>query len=129
MQALLSTPPLALASFALCGAALLAERLARLGLHGAATPERLAPLVFWLALCGAFGAFWLLAALRLAGLASSPPNRLTSLGALATAALGAWLAPIELGPWPATPLVLALSATCFATAFLLRFAPRARAAR
>lgn len=123
MQALLSTPPLALATFAFCVAALLVERIALVWLRGAAAPALLTPFVFWLAIASALGAFWLLNALRLAGLVSSPPNRLTSLGALATAALGAFLARLELGPGPGTPLALALSATCFATAFLLHVAP------
>lgn len=124
MRALLSTPPLALAAFAFCAAALIAERLALLWLRGAATPARLAPLALVLAVCAALGAFWLLHALRFAGLASPPPTRATSFGALATAAIGAFLAPIDLGPGPGTPLVFALSATCFATAFLLHFAPQ-----
>ena len=118
-RALLASPPLALASFALCSALLLTERML-VGLALGADPELVnAPYAYWIAVASAFGAFWLVNALRLAGLLSSPPNRLTSLGAFASAALGAILAPIELGGLAAELLVLGVSAACFATFFLL----------
>jgi membrane-associated protein len=63
MQALLSTPPLALATFAFCIAVLLVERIALVWLRGAAAPALLTPFVFWLAISSALGAFWLLNAL------------------------------------------------------------------
>jgi hypothetical protein len=118
-RALLSCPPLALATFALTCAGLLFERLLA-GVALASDPHTvIAPLAFWIALSAAFGAFWLVNALRLAGLLGSPPNRLTSAGAFATAALGAILAPVELGGVAADALVIALSSACFATFFLL----------
>ena len=118
-RALLSSPPLALAAFALSSAALLFERLL-LGVARRADPETVfAPLLFWIAVATAFGAFWLVNALRLAGLLASPPNRLTSAGALATAAAGAMLAPVDLGGLAADALVVGLSSACFATFFLL----------
>jgi hypothetical protein len=118
-RALLSCPPLALATFALTSTALLFERLL-VGVALGADPHAVvAPLAFWIALLLAFGAFWLVNALRLAGLLASPPNRLTSAGAVATAALGAILAPVELGGLAADALVIALSTTCFATFLLL----------
>jgi hypothetical protein len=118
-RALLSSPPLALAAFALSSAALLGERLL-VGVERGADPQTaLAPLAFWIAVMLVFGAFWLVNALRLAGLLASPPNRLTSAGAFATAALGAILAPVDLGGLSADLLVIGLSTTCFATFFLL----------
>lgn len=118
-RALLASPPLALAAFALSSAALLFERLV-VGVARRADPETvLAPLLFWIAVSTAFGAFWLVNALRLAGLLASPPNRLTSAGALATAAAGAILAPVDLGGLPADALAVGLSTACFATFFLL----------
>ena len=117
-RALLSGPPLALAAFALSSAALLFERL--LGGVARADPETVfASLLFWIAVSTAFGAFWLVNALRLAGLLASPPNRLTSAGALATAAAGAILAPVDLGGPAADALAVGLSSVCFATFFLL----------
>ena len=118
-RALLSSPPLALASFALASAALLFERLL-VGVARGADPETVvAPLLFWIAVSTAFGAFWLVNALRLAGLLASPANRLTSAGAIATAGVGAILAPIDLAGLAADLLVLGLSTACFATFFLL----------
>jgi hypothetical protein len=123
VRALLASPPLALAAFALSTAALLVERLA-LGLaRGESAEAVIAPLLFWLALASAFGAFWLGSALRLAGLLASPPTRLASAGGLATAALGAFVAPIDLGGPAGDALGLGLSAACFATFFLLRVGP------
>jgi hypothetical protein len=124
LRALLSSPPLALSAFALSTAALLAERLAVAVERGASFEAALAPLGFWIGISFALGAFWLVNALRLAGLVTSPPNRLTSAGALATAGLGAILAPVDLGGPAADALALGLSAACFATFFLLRFALR-----
>ena len=118
-RALLSSPPLALAAFALSSAALLCERLLA-GVARGADPETVfAPLAFWLAVSLAFGAFWLVNALRLAGLVASPPNRLSLAGSLATAAAGAILAPLDLGGLAADLLVVGLSTACFATFFLL----------
>lgn len=118
-RALLSSPPLALATFALSSAALLAWRLL-VGVARGADPETVfAPLLFWIAVATAFGAFWFVNALRLAGLLASPPNRLTSGGAFATAAAGAILAPVDPGGLAAEVLVVGLSAACFATFFLL----------
>ena len=126
MRALLAGPPLSLSAFALCAAALLAERLVA-ELAGDAAGRALLPtLCFWIAVAGGFGLFWLVNALRLAGLVDSPANRLTALGALATAGLGAILAGADLAGGLGEALALALSAACFATAFLLRAAlPRA----
>jgi len=124
LRALLACPPLALATFALSTAALLGERLlAALG-RGAAAEPAIVTLLCWIGLSSAFGAFWLVSSLRLAGLVVSPPSRLTGVGALATAGLGAILAPIDLGRPAADVLVVGLSAVCFATFFLLRAAPR-----
>lgn len=118
-RALLSSPPLALASFALASAALLCERLL-VGVARGADPETiLPPLLLWIALSLAFGAFWLVNALRLAGLVASPPNRLTTAGAFATAAAGAILARVDPSDLAADALVLGLSSACFASFFLL----------
>jgi len=118
-RALLSSPPLALAAFALSSAGLLGERLL-VGVARGVDPETvIAPLLFWIAVSTAFGAFWLVNSLRLAGLLASPPNRLTSAGAFATAAVGAILAPVDLGGLGADLLVVGLSTACFATFFLL----------
>ena len=124
MRALWAGPPLALAAFALCAAGLLGERLAGALARGAADPAQLAPLLFWIAIAGLFGAFWLVNALRLAGLVDSPPGRLTALGGLATAALGAILAGADVAGGLGEALSLGLAATCFSTFFLLRLAPR-----
>jgi hypothetical protein len=118
-RALLSSPPLALAAFALSSAALLGERLLVAVARGADPETVFAPLLFWIAVLVAFGAFWLVNALRLAGILASPPNPLTTLGAFATAALGAILAPVDLEGLAADLLVLGLSTACFATFFLL----------
>jgi hypothetical protein len=119
VRALLACPPLALAAFALSTAALLGERLlAALGRGAAGAPE-IPTLVFWIGLASAFGAFWLVGALRLAGLLGSATSRLGAFGAFATAGLGAILAPLELGRPAADALAVALSAACFATFFLL----------
>ena len=130
-RALLSCPPLALATFALTSAALLAERLLVGVARGADPHAVVAPLGFWIAISAAFGAFWLVNSLRLGGFLASPPNRLTTAGAFATAALGAILAPVELEGLAADVLVMGLSTTCFATFFLLhvvlRRLPLARA--
>ena len=124
LRALLACPPLALATFALSTAALLGERLlAALG-RGAAAEPAIVTLLCWIGLSSAFGAFWLVSSLRLAGLVASPPSCLHGIGTLATAGLGAILAPIDLGRPAADVLVIGLSATCFATSFLLRGAPR-----
>ncbi len=118
-RALLASPPLSLASFALTAAALLGERLL-VGVARGVDPETaLVPLLFWIAVSTACGAFWLLNALRLAGLLASPPNRLTSIGALATAAIGAILARLDLGSLGADALAMGVSSACFATFFLL----------
>ena len=118
-RALLSSPPLFLAAFALSSAALLLERLLA-GVARGADPETvLAPLAFWSAVSLACGALWLASALRLAGLLASPPSRLTWAGSLATAAVGASLAPLDLGGPAADLLVAGLSTACFATFFLL----------
>lgn len=118
-RALLSSPPLALAAFALTSAVLLFERLL-VGVARGADPETVfAPLLFWIAIAVAFGLFWLVNALRLAGLLSSPANRLTSAGALATAGVGAILARVDPSGLAAELLVLGLSSTCFATFVLL----------
>jgi hypothetical protein len=125
VRALLACPPLGLSAFAFSTAALLGERLlAALG-RGALAEPAVATWLFWIGLSGAFGAFWLLCSLRLAGLVASPPSRLTGIGALATAGVGAILAPIDLGRPEADVLAVGLSATCFATFFLLRAAPSA----
>jgi hypothetical protein len=118
-RALLSSPPLALASFALASAALLVERLLAAVARGVDPEAVLPPLLFWIAVSTAFGAFWLLNALRLAGLAASPPNRLTTAGAFATAVAGAILARIDPAGLAADALVIGLSSSCFATFFLL----------
>jgi len=119
MHALLAGPPLSLSAFAFCTLALLGERLAA-ALSGGAGAEALLPtLLFWIAIASAFGLFWLVNALRLAGLLDSPPNRLTTLGAFATAALGAILARADLLGGLGEALALALSTVCFATFFLL----------
>jgi hypothetical protein len=124
VRALLACPPLALSAFAFATAALLGERLlAAVGGGGPAEPL-IAPLLFWSGLASAFGAFWLLASLRLAGLRATPAGRLGAIGAFATAGLGAILAPLELGRPAADALAVALSAACFATFFLLYVAPR-----
>ncbi len=123
MRALLACPPLALAAFAFSTAALLAERLLAAPGRGAAAEPAIATLLFWLGISSAFGAFWLVSSLRLAGLVASPPSRFHAIGALATAGLGAILAPIDLGRPAADVLVVGLAATCFATSFLLRRAP------
>lgn len=118
-RALLASPPLSLASFALTAAALLAERLLA-GVGRGIDPETaLAPLLFWLAVATACGAFWLVNSLRIAGLLASPPNRLTAVGALATAGIGAILARVDLGSLGADALAMGLSSACFATFFLL----------
>ena len=119
MRALLSAPPLALSAFALSATALLGERLVGALTRGADAHAVLPPLLFWFGITSAFGAFWLLNALRLAGLVDSPPNRLTALGSLATAGLGAILAPVDLGGSLGESLGLGLSAACFSTFFLL----------
>ena len=120
MRALLACPPLALAAFAFSTTALLGERLlGALGRGGVAEPA-VAMCLFGIGLSSGFGTFWLLSSLRLAGLAASPSGRLTGIGALATAALGAILAPIDLGRPAADVLALGLSAACFATSFLIR---------
>jgi hypothetical protein len=124
VRALLACPPLGLAAFAFSTAALLGERLLGALGRGALAEPALATWLFWIALSGAFGAFWLKSSLRLAGLVDSRPSRLTGIGALATAGVGAILAPIDLGRPAADVLAVGLSATCFATAFLLRAAPR-----
>jgi hypothetical protein len=122
MRALLACPPLALAAFALSTAALLGERLlAVLGRSAAAEP--VIALLLSIGLAGAFGAFWLVGSLRLAGLVDTPAGRGGAVGAFATAGLGAILAPLELGHPAGDALALALSAACFATFFLLRLAP------
>jgi hypothetical protein len=118
-RALLSSPPLALAAFALSSAALLAERLLVGVARGADAETVVVPLLFWIAVSAAFGAFWLVNALRLAGLLASPPNRLTTAGSFATAALGAILARVDLDGLAADLLVIGLSTACFATFFLL----------
>ena len=118
-RALLSSPPLALASFALSSAALLVEQLLAAVARGVDPETVLPPLLFWIAVSTAFGAFWLVNALRLAGLVASPPNRLTTAGAFATAAAGANLARIEPADLAADALVVGLSSACFATFFLL----------
>ena len=118
-RALLSSPPLALASFALTCAALLLERLLVGVAHGVDPGTVLAPLAFWIAIALAFGAFWLVNALRLAGLVASPANRLSSAGAVATAAIGAVLARVDPSGLAAQLLVLGLSTACFASVFLL----------
>jgi hypothetical protein len=112
MRALFAGPPLTLSAFALTSAALLGERLA-----GAHAP--LAPLLFWIGIATAFGAFWLWNALRLAGLVASPPGRLGSAGALATAVLGAILAGADPAGSLGGALALTLSAACFSSCFLL----------
>jgi hypothetical protein len=122
MSMLLASPPLALAAFAFATSGLLVERLLGAVARGADAESVLAPLLFWLAISLVFGAFWLLSALRLAGLVASPPSRLTFLGALATAGLGAILAALDLGFPEGDVLALGLSAACFATLFLLRVA-------
>ena len=124
MRSLLACPPLALATFAFSAAALLGERL--LGALGHATggEPALATCVFGILLASAFGAFWLASSLRLAGIVAWPASRPGWIGALATAALGAILAPIDLGRPAADVLAVGLSAACFATAFLLRTVPR-----
>jgi hypothetical protein len=119
MRALLSSPPLALSACAFSATALLGERLVGALARGAEAQAALATLLFWIAITSAFGAFWLVNALRLAGLLDSPPNRLTSLGALATAGLGAILARVDVGGSLGGGLGLGLSAACFATFFLL----------
>jgi hypothetical protein len=120
LRALLAGPPLSLSAFAFCATALLGERLLA-ALAGGAEGQALLPtLLFWIGVASAFGLFWLVNALRLAGLVDSPGNQLSALGALATAALGAILAGAELAGGLGEALALALSATCFATAFLLR---------
>jgi hypothetical protein len=119
-RALLSSPPLALAAFALSSAALLGERLLVASARGADPQTVHAPLLFWIAVMLAFGAFWLVNSLRLAGILASPPNHLTTVGAFATAALGAILAPVDLGGLVADLLVVGLSTACFATFFLLQ---------
>jgi len=130
-RALLSCPPLALATFALTSAALLSERLLVGVARGADPHAVVAPLAFWIAISASFGAFWLVNSLRLGGFLASPPNRLTTAGAFATAALGAILAPVDLEGLAADVLVMGLSTTCFATFFLLhvvlRRLPLARA--
>lgn len=123
-RALFASPPLALASFALTSAALLAERLGIAIAHGGDPETDFAPLLFWALVAAAFGAFWLVNALRLAGLVASPPNRLTSAGTIGTALLGALVAPIDLGGLAADALVVGLSSTCFATCLLLQATPR-----
>jgi len=128
MRALLSGPPLLLSAFALSASALLGERLAGALAGGAEAHALLTPLLFWIAVSGAFGLFWLLNALRLAGLVDSPPNRLTTLGAFATAALGAVLARADLAVGIGEALALGLSAACFSTFFLL-FCLRSPSAR
>ena len=112
MRALFAGPPLMLSAFALTSAALLALRLA-----GARAP--LVPLLFWIGIACAFGAFWLVNALRLAGLVDAPPNRFTTAGAFTTAALGAILAGANAADGLGA-LALGLSATCFSTFFLLQ---------
>jgi len=123
MRALLSSPPLALAAFAFSTAALLGERLLLAAGRGASEEPWIAPLLFWIGVSSAFGAFWLASALGLAGLRAWSPGRLTSLGAFATAGLGAILARIELGDPHVDVFALGVSATCFATFFLLRVVP------
>ena len=118
-RALLSCPPLALATFALTSAALLSERLLVGVARGADPHTVVAPLAFWIAISATFGAFWLVNSLRLAGVLASPPNRLTTAGAFATAALGAILAAVDLDGIAADVLLMGLSTTCFATFFLL----------
>jgi hypothetical protein len=120
MRALLSSPPLALSAFAFSTTALLGERLAGAFARDSDAHALLATLLFWIGITSAFGAFWLVNALRLAGLLASPPNRLTALGALATAGLGAIFARVDLGGSLGGALGLGLSAACFATFFLLR---------
>ncbi len=125
MRALLACPPLSLAAFALSTAALLGERLlAAVGGGAAAAEPVIATLLFWIGLSSAFGAFWLVNSLRLAGLLASPGNRLTAVGAFATAALGAILAPLDFDRPAADALAVGLSAACFATFFLLHLARR-----
>jgi hypothetical protein len=125
-RALLSSPPLALAAFAFASAALLGEEFLVAFLRDGAVQPWVAPLPFWIGVAGVFGAFWLTAAASLAGLRSWSPRRLASLGAFATAGLGAILARVEVGDPRADALALGVSATCFATFFLLRTsAPRA----
>ena len=119
MRALLSSPPLALSAFAFSATALLGERLVGALARGAEAHAVLATLLFWIGITSAFGAFWLVNALRLAGLLDSPPNRLTTLGALATAGLGAMLARVDLGGSLGGAFGLGLSAACFTTFFLL----------
>ena len=124
MRALLACPPLALAAFAFTAAALLGEQLLRALGHGAGA-EPVIALLIPIAFACAFGAFWLVGSLRLAGLSEWPPGRRSgAVGAFATAGLGAILAPLELGRPAADAFALALSAMCFATFFLLHLAPR-----
>jgi hypothetical protein len=123
VAALLSMPPLALAAFAFTTAALLAEEILRtVGLGGSA---ELAPLFFWLGVSGSLGVFWLAGALGLAGLRVWPAGRLASLGAFATLGLGAILARVDHGDPLVDGLALGVSATCFATFFLLRLSRQA----
>ena len=128
MHALFAGPPLLLAAFALTSAALLGERLALALAGGPGAHAPLVAVLCWMAIAGAFGAFWLVNALRLAGIVASPPNRLTAAGALATAGLGAILAGSDL-PGDGEALALVLSAACFSTWFLLRQLPRATGGR
>src|SRR5262245_11147442 len=123
MRALLASPPLALSAFAFSTAALLGEQLLRsLGHDPGAGP--LIALLVPIAFACAFGAFWLMGSLRLAGLVEWPAGRSGAIGAFATAGVGAILAPLELGRPAADALALAVSAACFATFFLLHLTPR-----
>lgn len=129
MRALLAGPPLSLAAFAFSTAALLGERLLAAVRAGSVAEPGIAALLVWIALASAFGAFWLLASLRLAGLALAPAGRAGAAGAFATAGLGAFLAPLELGSPAADTLALGLSAACFATFFLLHVGARHQGAQ
>src|SRR5262249_23219465 len=66
MRALLSAPPLALSGFALTAAAFLGLHLAGALARGSAGADSVATHLFWIGVTAAFGAFWLVNALRLA---------------------------------------------------------------